>query len=185
MYLVLRPPWGGGAAPTVDAAVAFAPVDAGSAKPKQKPKRKHPVGGGGVQSAGDDEPLEPAIVLTAADRALEWRGDNVVPPPQRIDMSAGADARPLEDSEINATVGNQTGGIRDCVVHAATGADLQATITIKLIVDGSGHVTKSKLQAPHYLFEKGLLACAQRELGRMRFPASGAPTLVTFPVNLG
>ena len=55
-------------------------------------------------------------------------------------------------------------------------ARLQADITIKLIVDGTGRVTTSRLQAPHYLFEKGLLGCAQRALGRMRFPSRGAPT---------
>jgi hypothetical protein len=106
-------------------------------------------------------------------------------PAQKIDMGAGGDARKLDDSEINSTVSGQTGGVRDCVVQGATGTDLRATITIKLLVDGTGRVTKSRLQAPHYLFDKGLLGCAQRALGRMRFPASGAPTLVTFPVNLG
>jgi hypothetical protein len=130
------------------------------------------------------EETEPAP-LTAGDRALEWRGDNVVAPPSRIDLSAGAEARPLEDSEINSTVGSQTGGVRECVVQGATGTDLRATITIKLLVDGNGRVTKSQLRAPRYLFEKGLLGCAQRALGRMKFPSSGAPTMVTFPVNLG
>jgi hypothetical protein len=46
-------------------------------------------------------------------------------------------------------------------------------------------VTRSRLEAPRYLFERGLLGCAQRALGRLRFPATGAPTLVTFPVHLG
>jgi hypothetical protein len=46
-------------------------------------------------------------------------------------------------------------------------------------------VSRSQLQAPHYLFEKGLLNCAQRALGQIKFPATGAPTVVTFPVNLG
>ena len=59
-----------------------------------------------------------------------------------------------------------------------------ATITVKLLVDGNGRVTRSRLQAPRYLFEHGLLGCAQRALGRMKFPATGAPTLVTLPVNL-
>ena len=41
------------------------------------------------------------------------------------------------------------------------------------------------MQAPHYLLEHGLLACIQRALSRMHFPATGAPTVVTIPVNLG
>jgi hypothetical protein len=99
-------------------------------------------------------------------------------------MGGGGEARPLDDSEINGTIGSQASGVRDCVVSTVTNTDLRATITVKLVVDGSGKVSKSKLQAPHYLFEKGLLNCVQRALGKMKFPATGAPTLVTLPVNL-
>ena len=185
MYLALHLQWaGGGASAPADAgATASATADAGSAKPKRKPRTRRP----GVPAQPGDHDVEETepVALTAGDRALEWRGDDVALPAQRIDMGAGGEARALDDGEINATVGNQAGGVRDCVVQGATGTDLRATITIKLVVDGGGRVTKSKLQAPHYLFEKGLLGCAQRALGRMHFPASGAPTLVTFPVNLG
>ncbi|HEX7994239.1 MAG TPA: hypothetical protein VF506_09975, partial [Streptosporangiaceae bacterium] len=59
------------------------------------------------------------------------------------------------------------------------------TITVKLLVDGRGRVTRSRIQAPHYLFEHGLLGCTQRALGRMHFPATGGATIVTLPVNLG
>src|SRR6185503_10443290 len=103
----------------------------------------------------------------------------------KVDMAGGDESRSLEDGEINATIGSQSDGVRECVVQGATGTDLRATITVKLIVDGSGRVSRSKVQAPHYLFERGLQACAQRALGRMRFPATGAPTLVTLPINLG
>ena len=187
MYLVLRPPWGGaGSALTeVDAGpIASALVDAGVQKPKRRPKRRPP---GTPAQPGDDFVDEgPAIIeLSAADRALEWRGDDVTLPAQRIDMGAGGEARSLEDGEINSTVGNQSAGVRACVVQAATGTDLRATITIKLVVDGSGRVIRTKLQAPRYMFNQGLYACANRSLRGMRFPSTGAPTLVTFPVNLG
>ncbi len=182
MYLVLRPPWGGPAtASDAGVSIATAPADAGVAKPK---KKKRPAGV--VAQPGDTEVYEPeAPPLTDSDRRLEWRGDEVALPSTKIDMSSGGEARALEDSEINSTVSGQTGGVRDCVVQGATGTDLRATITIKMLVDGSGRVTRSRLQAPHYLFEKGLQGCAQRALGRIRFPSSGAPTIVTFPVNLG
>jgi hypothetical protein len=70
-------------------------------------------------------------------------------------------------------------------VQGATGTDLRGTITVKLLVDGHGQVTRSRVQAPHYLFEHGLLGCTQRALGRIHFPATGAASLVTLPVNLG
>ena len=75
--------------------------------------------------------------------------------------------------------------MRDCVVSGATNTDLRATITVKMLVDGTGHVAKSRVQAPHYLFEHGLLGCAQKALGRLRFPAVGGATVVTLPITLG
>ena len=193
MYLALRPPWGGGATtpPPEPTVVTSAPGDArvGSAKPtKKRPTKKRPVGGtttaaGGTEEFEETEPELPP--LSDADRRLEWRGDDVTLPATRIDMGAGGDARPLEDNEINNTINAQSGGVRDCVVTGATGTDLRATITVKLIVDGNGKVTKSKLHAPRYLLEKGLLNCTQRALRSMKFPATGAPTLVTLPVALG
>lgn len=193
MYLTLRPPWGGdplslpGPGP-----IATSPPDAG-VPGKPKPKRRHGAGRGGASSAGvgagagsDGDDADPApLVLTDADRRLEWRGDDVTIPPRKLDMTSSSEARPLDDSEINAAF-SQASGVRDCVAQSATGTDLRATITVKLLVDGStGRVTRSRLEAPRYLFEHGLLACAKSALGRMKFPATGAPTVVTIPVNLG
>jgi hypothetical protein len=189
MYLVLRPPWehhGMTAAGDRPAVVVIA-SDAGVAKPKPKKRRPHQPGGQPPVASGEaeaDEPEPPP--LGPADRALEWRGDEVALPAQTIDMAGGgAEARPLDDGEIGATINSQAGGVKDCVVQGATGTDLRATITVKLLVDGRGRVTRSRIQAPHYLFEHGLLGCAQRALGRMHFPATGGATQVTLPVNLG
>ncbi|HEY1557981.1 MAG TPA: hypothetical protein VGF94_24295 [Kofleriaceae bacterium] len=204
MYLGLRPPWGGHGAAAADAAqVAVAPGDAGSAKPKSKrhPTHRRPSPGGGAAPAGpatgggdsDDQAWAnqgdsvqetgPApVVLSAADRVLEWRGDDVSPPPRKIDMTS--EARPLDDAEIKSTIASQSGSAQSCVVQAATNAPLQATITVKMVVDAKGHVARSKLQAPHYLFAHGLLECIKPALARMKFPATGMPTLVTMPINL-
>jgi hypothetical protein len=185
MYLTLRPPWGSGAATAPsDAGIAAAPPDGGTAKPK--PKRR-PGRGTVAAPAGAGEAEETELVsLTEADRRLEWRGDSVALPARKLDMASGGDdGRPLDDGEIGAVIGDQTAGVRECVVRGAAGTDLRATITIELLVDGGGRVTRSRLQAPRYLFEHGLLGCAQRALGQMRFPATGAPTRVTFPVHLG
>jgi len=182
MYLVLRPPWAGRAVASHDAGVVASGLDDGGTKPKKK--RRRPPGLTGQPSPDEFDETEPTP-LTDADRRLEWRGDDVTLPASRIDMAGGREARPLEDNEINTVISNQSGGVRDCVAQGATGTDLRATITVKLVVDGSGRVTKTKLQAPHYLFEHGLLACARSAVGRMKFAATGAPTLVTFPVNLG
>lgn len=190
MYLVLRPPWGGRAdSVIVDAGVvASAPADAAPKKVK-KPRR----GGGGARPSGaptndgdsEDVDLGPTtVVLTAADRAQETRGDDVSLPKQKLDMGAGGEARSLDQGEIGNVIGAQSGGVQSCVVQGATNTDLQATIEVTMVVDGSGRVIKSRVAAPHYLFTKGLLACVQGAAGRMHFPATGAPTQVSFPVHL-
>jgi hypothetical protein len=197
MYLALRPPWGhGGQTPPADAGiVAQAPVDAGVPKPKKKGHRHRPAGGApGSTTSGDEqgwgsadytEETEPQLVqLTAADRAMEWRGDDTTRPPQKIDMSSGgAEARSLDDGEIRSTIDSQSGAAQTCVVQSATNTNLSGTISVKLVVDGTGHVIKSKVQGFHYMFEHGLLACVQRAVARMKFPATGASTLVTMPIN--
>jgi len=156
-----------------------------------KKKRRRPPGTvappGGTGSGSDDEYEEteaPALVLTAADRQFEWRGDDVTPPPTKIDMGGGAEARGLNDSEINGTLGSQAGPVKDCVIQSVTGTDLRGEFHVKLLVDGNGHVSKSKIQAPRYTFQHGLLSCVQRAAGRMKFAAVGGSTSVDVPVSV-
>jgi hypothetical protein len=184
MYLALRPPWGGHATTRSDAGVVAEVVtpDAGVAKAKKKRHHRNPGGptvGGDEQGWGGSDYIE----LSAADRVLEWRGDDTTRPPQKLDMANGAESRSLDDGEIRSTIDGQSGPAQSCVVTSAQNTNLSGTITVKLVVDGSGHVIKSKLQAFHYMFEHGLLACMQRAVRGMKFPATGSSTLVTMPVN--
>ncbi len=117
MYLVLRSPWAGhgGLTPSDAGTVAVVKVDAGT-----KPHGKRPHGGGTthaprptgdpnlptIDDSSPDDPAPPApqlVVLTAGDRSLEWRGDTVVLPAQKIDVGAGGESRGLEQSEIEQT----------------------------------------------------------------------------------
>lgn len=189
MYLALRPPWVPRGVVRTSGAPAVVVVggDAGVTRPKPR-KRSRPAGATGQSAAepGGDADDPAPVRLTAEDRALEWRGDDVVLPPRTVDLASGAgEARALDASEINETIDRQGGGVRDCVVQGATGTDLAATIAVELLVDGRGRVTRSRIQAPRYLLAHGLLGCAQRAVGRLRFPASGAATIVSFPVHLG
>jgi hypothetical protein len=193
MYLALRPPWAGEATAPSDAGVlAAAPTDGGVVKKKSK---RRPRGGGARSPGGDDEDwlssgggeeTEPPqlVQLSAADRALEWRGDDTSPPKQTIDMNAGGEARSLDDGEIQSTIGSYSANVQSCVVKAAGNTDLSGTITVKMVVEGTGRVSRSRVHAPRYMFSQGLLGCVQGALRGWRFPATGAPTLVTLPVNL-
>lgn len=197
MYLALRPPW---ASPTTEPAqsteVAEAPSDAGVGKPKKKKRGGgRRASRGGAQPGGDDadwensggggEETEPPrlVQLSASDRALEWRGDDTSPSKKSLDMSSNAEARSLDNGEISSVISSQSGPVQNCVLQAATNTDLSGTITVKMVVEGTGRVSRSRVQAPRYLHNQGVLSCIQRALKNMKFPATGAPTLVTLPVN--
>jgi hypothetical protein len=195
MYLALRPPWASKATAPADAGVvAEAPSDGGIAKKKKK-RRPGAGGGGAHQPGGDDEDwlnsgggeeTEPPrlVQLSAADRALEWRGDDTSPRKQNIDMNSSAESRSLDNGEIQSTIASESAGVQSCVIKAAGNTDLAGTITVKMVVEGNGRVSRSRVQAPRYMFSQGLLGCVQGALRSWNFPATGAPTLVTLPVNL-
>jgi TonB family protein len=202
MYLALRVFGADRAATPADAAtVAQVPQDAGGKKPAKKRGggRRRPPSGGTVpgntvsgddsswtndDSSGGEELPAKLVALTPADRAMEWRGDDTTRPPQKVDMAGGAETRSLDDGEINATIGSQSGAAQSCFLQAATNTDLRGQMLVRMIVDGGGRVTKVKVQAPHYMFEHGALACVQRAAKAMHFPAVGGSTLVTMPINI-
>lgn len=185
MYLALEPPWRGGS----DAAEASVSVgdtaDAGvSATGKKKGRRKARRGGG---ASGGEEPFEvdEAIVLTDADRRMEWKGDTVALPPRTLDMAGGDDGgRPLDDGEIQRGIAGGSGPVIGCIKDATAGAAISAEVTLQMLVGADGHATKVRVRAPAWLHDHGLLACARRAARAMSFPATGAPTIVTAPYHL-
>ena len=201
-YLVLRPPWAKhDTAPADTEQVAEAPTgDAGVGKPKKKRRGgggHRPTGAGGqnfaggededwANSGGGGEETEPPrlVQLSAADRALEWRGDDTSPGKTTLDMGNGAESRSLENGEIQSVISSQSGPAQNCIVKAAANTDLSGSFTVKMVVEGNGRVARSRLQAPHYMFTQGVLGCVQGAVKTMKFPATGAPTLVTLPVSL-
>jgi len=180
MYLALERPWARGAAPSAPVVAEAAP-DAGV--PARRGKRRARGGGRSAIGAGESE-LEPAIVLTDADRRLEWRGDAVELPPRRVDMEGGDEGRPLAAAEIQGALDRDAGAMLSCIGQATGPAPLTGTITLKLLVDPSGRPVRTRVQAPAYLFEHGLLACARRAAQSLGFPATGAHTVVTAPFEL-
>ncbi|HEY5927265.1 MAG TPA: AgmX/PglI C-terminal domain-containing protein [Kofleriaceae bacterium] len=173
--------------------VAEATSDGGIGKKK---KKRRPGGGGGnrpgpggddedwINSGGGEETEPPKLIeLSAADRGLEWRGDDTSPRKTKLDMGNNAESRSLDNGEIQNAISSQSGGVQSCVMKAATNTDLSGTITVKMVVEGNGKVARSRVQAPRYLFSQGLLGCVQGSLRGWSFPSTGAPTLVTLPVN--
>lgn len=129
-------------------------------------------------------PAAPVIAVSAADRVLEWRGDAVALPRATIDASSAAESRALEPGEVEQTTSSQGGTVKACVERAAANSDLRGTVTVQMLVDGSGRVTKVRVQAARYLVDHGVYDCARRAATAMHFPAVGGATIVTLPVTL-
>lgn len=140
-----------------------------------------PTGGA---AGGDGPPAAPVIHVGGGDLAMEVRGDAIALPPRTVDASSGRESRSLEQGEIEAGTSGQGGAIKQCVERAAANTDLRGTVTVQVLVDGSGRVTKVRVQAAKYLMDHGGYDCARRAASAMRFAAVGGFTIVTLPVTL-
>jgi hypothetical protein len=175
-WLAMARPWRTAPAPAVAAA-----IDAGADQGKAPAKRgKRGKRGGAV--AGNDEPSAP--VLTAGDRGFAWRGPAIAAPDRAIDLGADDDARPLTSGEINDVAQRGGGAIVACVDDAVAGASLTGEVRLQLLVSGEGAVEKVRVGAPRWLLEHGVVDCAAGAARRLRFPATGAPTVVDLPFHL-
>ena len=178
-YLALEKPWQGEPGPPALDAGPEVAADTGKKKKKRKKKRRKRKKGD-VEITVEGEVPE----LTAADRKMLWKGDAVKLPKRDLDMGAGDQGRPMNGSEINGAMKSQSRKILDCITSSRGNAPLAAEIKVKMLVDGNGKVTRSRFRAPAYLFAHGFHGCARKAASGMRFPATGAHTVVEVPFHL-
>lgn len=176
VYLAIERPWGGGpevAAP--DAGVEQANVK----KKKRQGKKRHGRRRAG-EPAGEDIPE-----LTDEQRRLVWKGAKVAVPSRKVDYGSGEpEGRTLSPAEINSVIKSGSRSVIDCIEQARGNALLKSAVTLELLVDEHGSVTKSRVRAPVYLFENGFERCARAAARELQFPATGAYTVVTAPYEL-
>lgn len=139
-------------------------------------------GTGGESGESFEESQAPA--LTEAERALVWRGEAVALPPRQVDFGEGGGGRPLDGGEINQVIRGQSERMLACIAEARGLARIDATLLVKMLVDGGGKVVKMRARAPAYLFEQGFYPCASKAARAMRFPATGAATVIEAPYEL-
>jgi hypothetical protein len=186
LYLALERPWG-----RPGQAIAGAQPDAGAvdeeaseagAKKGKRARRRRPGRGGGAGEV--DQVIDEVIVLSAAERRPVWRGPAVELPPRDIDFESGGGGRSLNQGEINAGIASGRDAVSRCIGDARGNAELVARIEVKFLVEPDGRVSKVRLRAPSYLMQQGLHPCVTRAVRAMRFPATGAATVVSVPFDL-
>lgn len=176
-WLSMARPWRSKQAPAVPAIADAAPVQAASGV--KKPRR-------GRRGGGGDEGAEvPAPVLSAADRERVWRGAALSLPARSVDMGSESSARPLQTDEINDTMRRSSQPIMSCIESALAGAELSGgEVELEMLVSGAGAVQKVRVGAPRWLMEHGFADCASAAARRIRFPSTGAPTIVNAPFHV-
>ena len=182
MYVYLeRPFFAAPAQVEPDAGAAVASAD-DRGKRRGRRGRRGRKRGGGERDQGVEQSQVP--VLTEAERALVWRGEDVALPPRQMDFGEGGGGRPLDGGEINQVIRGQSERMLACIAEARGLAPLEARLLVKMLVDGGGKVTRTRVRAPAYLFEQGFYPCASKAARSMRFPATGAATVVEAPYDL-
>ena len=169
--------------------VAAAPPDAGAAlaDPKSKKKRKKRRGSGAGGAGGDEwveEAEAPAVVVSAGDREMVWRGAAIKAPTRSVDMGSDGEQRPLSNDEIDSTMNGSSGGVLDCIRQSLAGAELAGLVKLEMLVDPKGGVSKVRVGAPKWLMDHGFADCASSAARRIRFPATGAATVVDAPFHI-
>lgn len=184
MYLGLEEPWSSHSSEVGTAQVDGGPgdevADDDRGKRGKRGKRSRTSGDGEAALQEIDE----RISLTAADRKMIWRGPEIAAPDSAVDFGAEGGGRRLNDDEIHGGVQSGQSAMVSCIAEARGQAELAAKITLKMLVSDRGSVSKVRVQAPSYLLKNGLYECASRSARNMRFPATGAATLVTVPFDL-
>jgi hypothetical protein len=72
----------------------------------------------------------------------------------------------------------------DCIRESLAGASLEGDVKLQMLVTGDGRVSQVRVGAPRWLVEHGLADCASAAARRLRFPATGAPTIVDAPFHI-
>lgn len=168
MWLYRRP-----AAPVAVVAPAAAPERPSAPTPHTRRRGTRAPAG-----AATDE----TIVLSAADQQTTTAGD-ALRAETTLDMSQ-TEARDLSSDEIDATVGRRSEAIIGCLRDARGNAPLSGRVVVGMVVDASGRVTKTRVEAPAYLVHHGLYDCARRAVADLRFPAVGRSTVVSVPFTI-
>jgi hypothetical protein len=74
--------------------------------------------------------------------------------------------------------------VLDCIRQSLAGAELSGEVKLQMLVDPKGGVSKVRLGAPKWLMDHGFADCASSAARRIRFPATGAATVVDAPFHI-
>jgi hypothetical protein len=139
----------------------------------------------GVRRQPIDEP-EP-VKLRPADLKMVWQGEDLSrTEPMTLDFSKDEGGRELSQDEIDARFHTKEDAILRCVSRARPDeyTFVPGRVTVKFRIQRTGAVKGVQVEAPVILQKGGLTGCIKGVMGSLRFPASNASQVITYPFSL-
>jgi hypothetical protein len=138
--------------------------------------------GGRRQQIEEPEPVK----LRAADLKMIWQGEDLSrAETMRLDMSNDG-GHELSQDEIDARFRTREDAVLNCIARARPDEDtfVPGRVNVKFRIQRTGAVKGVQVEAPVILHKGGLTGCIKGVVGALRFPASNANQVITYPFSL-
>jgi hypothetical protein len=130
-----------------------------------------------------DSAAAPEVHLKPGDEKMLAEGDGLGRP-EKIDLSE-PDARELSQEDLDSGFRGANPRIEKCITDALGDAPLETgRVEVGFRVEKSGQVSRVRVEAPALLQHQGLTRCIRGAVASLKFPASGAASVVTYPFEL-
>jgi hypothetical protein len=142
-----------------------------------------PPGGARGQVVDEPEPVK----LRAADLKIVWQGEDLSrPETTHLDFSNDSGGHELSESEIDARFRTKEDAVLACIARARPNeyTFVPGRVTVRFRIQRTGAVKGVQVEAPVILHKGGLTGCIRGVVSGLRFPASSASQVVTFPFSL-
>jgi hypothetical protein len=139
--------------------------------------------GGGRQPADEPAPIK----LSAADLKIVWQGEDLSRAETvRMDFSNEEGGHELSQDEIDSRFRSKEDAVLGCISRARPDeyTYVPGRVSVRFRIQRTGVVKGVQVEAPVILHRGGLLGCVRGVVGGLRFPASNAGQVVTYPFSL-
>lgn len=140
-------------------------------------------GGGRGQLVDEPEPVK----LRSADLKIVWQGEDLSRPETvRLDLSNDSSGHEPSETEIDARFRTKEEAVLDCIARARPNeyTFVPGRVTVRFRIQRTGAVKGVQVEAPVILHKGGLTGCIRGVVSGLRFSASSASQVVTFPFSL-
>jgi hypothetical protein len=146
-----------------------------------------PAAPSAAPTGGSRQAPEPApIKLSAADLKIVWQGEDLSRPEvQRLDFS-NEGGHELSEDEIDTRFRAKESAVLGCIARSRPDEDtyVPGRVTVRFRIQRTGVVKGVQVEAPVILHKGGLSGCIKGVMSGLKFPASNASQVASYPFSL-